>query len=158
MTHPKVAFLVIAALAATAPRATPQQTPESPPATTPPAAATESASKEADDTAALIAKANAAAAAHANARAASMTTRTLTSTEASPTARKKAGEFGFLAEVYNGNTLFCKHDTPLGSRIPLVRCMSAYEFEEYATQLKIARDLLKSKTQCQGGGLCGGLQ
>ena len=156
MTYPKVAFLLIAALAASAPRATPQQTPESPPASTPPAAAT--ASKEADETAALIARANAAAAAHANARAASMTTRTLTRIEASPAAREKAGEFGFLAGVYNGTTLFCKHDTPIGSRIPLVRCMSAYEFEEYATQLEIARDSLQNnlQSQCSNTFSCGG--
>jgi hypothetical protein len=158
MIFPKVAFLVIAALAAGAPRATPQQTPESPPVSTPPAAAaTESASKDAAETAALIARANAAAAANAKARAA-MTTRTLTRIEASPAARKKASEFGFRAEVYNGDTLFCKTDAALGSRIPLTRCMSAYEFEDYATQMKIARDSLQNQLQgqCQNSFSCGG--
>jgi hypothetical protein len=97
--------------------------------------------------------------ANANARAASTATnRSLTKVEASQEARKKAREFGFHAEVYNGTTLFCSADAALGSRIPLTRCMSAYEFEDYAVQLKIARDLMKAKTQCQGGGLCGGLQ
>jgi hypothetical protein len=35
--------------------------------------------------------------------------------------------------------------------------MSAFEFEDYAVQLKIARDMMKSKGQCQGGDVCGGL-
>ena len=98
--------------------------------------------------------------AKANARAASMSTRTLTQAEASRDARKKANEFGFRAEVYNGNTLFCKHDAAIGSRIPLVRCMSAQEFDEYATQMKIARDSLENnlETQCQGKFNCGGMK
>lgn len=148
MIHVKVTLLVIAALGASASRATPRQTPESPPASTPPVAATNGASQEAEETAALIAKANAAAA--ANARAASMATPTATKIEASP-AGKKARDFGFRAEIYNGDTLFCKQDAALGSRIPLTRCMSAQEFEDYATQLKLARDTLQNKLQCTGG-------
>jgi len=160
MSYAKIAFLVIAAFVVSAPRATPQQTSEPPRANAPAeAAATPVPSSETDETAELIAKANAAAAANANARAASMTTRTLTKLEASTAARKKASEFGFSAEVYNGNTLFCKHDAALGSRIPLVRCMSADEFEEYATQLKIARDSIRNnlQTQCYNVLMCGGI-
>lgn len=163
MTNSKVAFLVIAAFASSASWAAQQPAPpESPPASTPaaPAAASTNSANEADETAALIARANAAAAANANARAASMSTRTLTQAEASRDARKKANEFGFRAEVYNGNTLFCKHDAAIGSRIPLVRCMSAQEFDEYATQMKIARDSLENnlETQCQGKFNCGGMK
>jgi len=163
VAYPKVAFLVIAAIAAGAPRASQQQAPEPTPASTPTdaAAVTTGSSSEADETAALIAKANAAAAANANARAASMTTRTLTRIEASAAARKKASEFGFRAEVYNGTTLFCKQDAALGSRIPLTRCMTADEFDDYAVQLKIARDMIQSKAGCNSGkvvgSLCGGL-
>jgi hypothetical protein len=76
-------------------------------------------------------------------------------------ARKKATEYGFHAEVYDGKTMFCKQDAALGSRIKSTRCMGAYEFEDYAVQLKIARDMMQSKTQCQGGkvlgGPCGGI-
>jgi hypothetical protein len=157
VNYPKFASLVIAAIAASAPGAFAQQAPQPPPASTTPAATTDSS--EADQTAALIAKANAVAAANANALAASTTTnRSLTKIPASPEARKKAGEFGFQAEVYNGNTLFCKEDAALGTRIKSKRCMSAYEFEDYSVQLKIARDLMKQKGQCQGGDICGGLQ
>ncbi len=163
MANPKFAFLVIAAFASSASWAAQQPAPpESTPAATPaaPAAASTNSTNEADETAALIAKANAAAAANANARAPSMSTRTLTQAEASREARKKASEFGFRAEVYNGNTLLCKHDAALGSRIPLVRCMSAQEFDEYATQMKIARDSLEHnlETQCQGKFTCGGIK
>lgn len=118
VTYPKLAFLVIATIAASAPRTFAQQAPEPAPASTPPAATavTTGSSSEADQTAALIAKANATAAANANARAASMaTSRSLTKVEASPEARKKASEFGFLAEVFNGTTMFCKEDAALGA-------------------------------------------
>jgi hypothetical protein len=161
VTYSAFAFLAIAAIASGAPGAFAQQTPESPPASTPPpaAAVTTGSTSEADETAALIAKANATAAANANVRAASTAAdRSLTKIEASPEARKKAKEFGFQAEVYNGSTLFCKEDAALGTRIKSKRCMSAYEFEDYSVQLKIARDLMKSKGQCWGGDLCGGIQ
>ena len=36
--------------------------------------------------------------------------------------------------------------------------MSAYDFEDYSAQLKIARDVMKQKNQCLGGDLCGGIQ
>ena len=160
MTYAKFAYLVIATIAASAPGAFAQQAPETSASTPPaPAATTNSSSNEADEVAALIAKANAAAAANANAVAASTThNKSLTEIEASQEERKKAKEFGFQAEVYNGSTLFCKEDAALGTRIKSKRCMSAYEFDDYAVQLKIARDLLKQKNQCQGGDLCGGLQ
>jgi len=164
MTYPKMVFLVIAAIAAGAPRAAQQQTPEPAPASTPTAAATDTtASSEADEAAALIAKANAMAVANANARAASSSTNKSPAklVEASPEARKKAREFGFRAEVYNGSTLFCRQDPVLGSRIPLPRCMTAYEFDDYAVQLKIARDMMQNKGACNSKGtpfsLCGGL-
>jgi hypothetical protein len=163
MRNPKLAFLVVIALAAgTAWAAQQQAAPTSPPASTPaaPAAGSTNVPNDVDETATLIARANAAAAANANARAASMSTRTLTQVEASRESRKKAGEFGFRAEVYNGSTLFCKHDAALGSRIPLVRCMSAQEFDEYSTQMKIARDSIENnlETQCQGKFTCGGIK
>jgi hypothetical protein len=162
----KVTFLLIAAIAASAARAAQQQNPEPAPASTPPAAATVTteSSSEADEAAALIAKANAMAAASANARAASTTTSRSPAklVEASPEARNKAREFGFRAEVYNGTTLFCRQDPVLGSRIPLPRCMTAYEFDDYAVQLKIARDMMQSKTACNSKGTlmspCGGIQ
>jgi hypothetical protein len=165
MTYPKIVFLVIAAIAAGAPRAAQQQNPEPAPAGTPSAEATvtTTSSSEADEAAALIAKANAMAVANANARAASTVTNKSPAklVEASPEARKKAREFGFRAEVYNGTTLFCRQDAILGSRIPLPRCMTAYEFDDYAVQLKIARDLMQNKGACNSKGtpfsLCGGL-
>jgi hypothetical protein len=160
VAYPKFAFLVVIAIAASAAPTFAQQAPQPPAANPPPAAtaiATDSSS-EADQTAALIAKANAAAVANANARAASMSnSRSLTKVEASPEARKKASEFGFQAEVFNGTTMFCKEDAALGTRIKSKRCMSGYEFEDYSAQLKIARDLMKQKGQCQGGDICGGI-
>ena len=166
MTYLKVAFLVLAAIAAGAPRAAQQQNPEPAPASTPTAAATETtaSSAEADEAAALIAKANAMAVANANARAAPTSTNRSRAklVEASPEARKKAREFGFRAEVYNGTTLFCRQDPVLGSRIPLPRCMTAYEFDDYAVQLKIARDMMQNKGACNSKGTltspCGGIQ
>jgi hypothetical protein len=165
MTYPKFAFVVISALAAGVLQASSQQAPESPAASAPAAAAavTTSSSSEAEEAAALIAKANAAAAANANARAASLApNRSLIKVDASPQARKKASEFGFHAEVYNGTTLFCRGDAALGSRIPLTRCMTGDQFDDYAVQLKIARDLMGNKTQCNAGRVsmnpCGGVQ
>jgi hypothetical protein len=104
----------------------------------------------------LIARANAAAAANAK-MAASGTAAPATKEMPSPQAQKKAREYGFHAEVYSGKTMFCKDDATLGTRLASKRCMGAFEFEDYATQLKIARDLMKSKSGCNGGGLCGGL-
>jgi hypothetical protein len=154
VTYPKFAFLVIATIAMSAPRSFAQQVPESASAN-PPSAVTTGPSSEADQTAALIARANAAAAANANARAASMSNnRSLTKVEASADARKKASEFGFHAEVFNGNTMFCKEDAALGTRIKSKRCMSSFEFEDYAMQIKIAREQMQSNNQCQGG-ICG---
>ena len=165
MSYSKFAFLVIAAIAVTGPAAIAQRLPEAPPATEPPPAAevvTTGSSSDAEDAAALMAKVKAMTAANANALAASTATnRSATTAEASPEARKKAREFGFQAEVYNGSTLFCKEDAALGTRIKSKRCMSAYEFEDYAVQMKIARDRLKSSSACQGPkimtNLCGGL-
>ena len=166
MTHPKIAFLVIAALiAAGAPRAraAQQQSPEPAPASAV-AGDTSASSSEADEAAALIAKANAMAVANANARAASTSANRSPGklVEASPEARKKAREFGFRAEVYNGTTLFCRQDPVLGSRIPLPRCMTAYEFDDYIVQLKIARDMMQNKGACNSKGTlmspCGGIQ
>jgi hypothetical protein len=58
--------------------------------------------------------------------------------------------------------MFCKQDAVLGSRLTSKRCMGAIQFEDYAVQLKIARDMMESKGACQGGkatgGACGGLQ
>jgi hypothetical protein len=160
MTYPKLAFLLIAAIAASAPRTYAQHAQQAPEPTAaapaPAAAATTSiSSSEADETAALIARANAAAAANANARAASMSSsRSLTKGEASAEARKKAKEFGFQAEVFNGSTMFCKEDASLGTRIKSKRCMSSFEFEDYAVQLRIAREQMQSNNQCTGG-ICG---
>jgi hypothetical protein len=169
--YSKYVFLIIATIAATAAFAyaqAPEPTPATPastaPAGTAPAASATtapSAASEADETAALIAKANAAAAADAKAAEPAATTPSATKIEPSAEARKKAREFGFHAEIFDGKTMFCKQDAALGSRIKSLRCMDAYEFEDYAVQLKIARDLIQSKTQCQGGkvlgGPCGGL-
>jgi hypothetical protein len=156
MSYPKFTVLLIAGItviAAAASAASPQQPPDS---ATPAATATTSQSSEADETAALIAKANAAAAANSVATARTSGASTAP-TNPSPEARKKANEFGFKAEVYNGKTMFCKDDAALGSRLKSKRCMNSNEFEDYAVQLKIARDLMKVKGQCQGGDICGGL-
>jgi hypothetical protein len=167
--YSKYVFLIIAAIAATAAFAYAQQAPEPTPASTAPAGtapataatAAPGSTSEADETAALIAKANAAAAADAKAAEPAARTASATKIEPSPEARKKAREFGFHAEIFDGKTMFCKQDAALGTRIKSLRCMNADEFEDYAVQLKIARDLMQSKTQCQGGkvlgGPCGGL-
>jgi hypothetical protein len=179
VTYSKFAVLMIAAFAATTASGYVQQAPDSAPvsataaSTTPassaPAASTEPAAtaaaasgpaSEADETAALIAKANAAAT--ANAKAAETAARTpATKIEPSAEARKKASEFGFHAEIFDGKTMFCKQDAALGSRLTSKRCMGAIQFEDYSVQLKIARDMMQSKTACQGGkvlgGPCGGL-
>jgi hypothetical protein len=73
----------------------------------------------------------------------------------SAVARKKASEYGFQAEIINRKTMFCKEEAALGTRLKSKRCMNAYEFEDYSVQLKITRDLLRTKTQCQGGDGCG---
>ena len=57
-----------------------------------------------------------------------------------------------------GKTMFCRDDATLGTRLVSKKCMGADQFEDYAVQLQIARDLMKQKATCQGGGLCGGIQ
>jgi hypothetical protein len=163
VSYSKFAVMIAAVIAGTAASAFAPQAPDSAPASTALAATATAAPRpasEADETAALIAEANAAAA--ANAKAAEPAARTpATKIEPSAEARKKALEFGFHAEIFDGKTMFCKQDAALGSRIKSLRCMDANEFEDYAVQLKIARDMMQSKTQCQGGkvlgGPCGGL-
>jgi hypothetical protein len=155
--------LVLAAAAAAAPVLAGQQNPDSTPTSTqtaikPTASATASATpaSETDDSAALIAQANATAAANAKAEAASAAPAVMK--EPSAAARKKAREYGFHAEIYDGKTMFCRDDATLGTRIPAKRCMDSADFEDYGRMLQIARDMMKAKNQCQGGGICGGLQ
>jgi zona occludens toxin (predicted ATPase) len=142
--HKVLLLLVIGAIAAAASMSRAQEAPEA------------ASASDADDTAALIAKANAAAA--ANAKAAE-TPAAAPKTENEPTAdaRKKAQVYGFHAEIYNGKMMFCKDDATLGTRLASKKCMDTSQFEDYAVQLQIARDLMKQKATCQGGGLCGGL-
>jgi hypothetical protein len=165
MNFPKWAVLTMAAMfaAAAAPAfaLAAQQNPDSaatpaPTAAKPPAPTAASATAaETDDTAALIAQANATAAANAKAEAASAAP---VVKEPSAEARKKAREYGFHAEIYDGKTMFCRDDATLGTRIGSKRCMNSEDFEDYGRMLQIARDTMKAKNQCQGGGLCGGLQ
>jgi hypothetical protein len=157
MTFSKLAAFVIAGTfaAASAPVLA-QQSPASAPA------ATVATSSEADETAALIAKANAAAAVKGQAAGNAAAPR---AAKAPPTAEaiKKAKEYGFHAEVFRGKAFFCREDATVGTRIKATRCIDANAFEDYAVQLQIARDTMK-KDVCQGGktgmlgGPCGGLQ
>lgn len=117
------------------------------------AEAQEAAALEAQETAALIAKANAAAAANTRKGAATAAATPATSARE---ARKRANEYGFHAEVFNGNTLFCRDDAVLGTRFKTKRCMGLDQFADYATQLEIARDTINAKTACSGG-ICGEL-
>ena len=174
MNFPKWAVLTIATTfaAAAVPVLAAQQNPDSTPtaaqtAIKPAASATASATPagEADDTAALIARANAAAA--ANAKAETAAPASLVKKEPSAAASKKAREYGFHAEVYDGKTMFCRDDATLGTRIASKRCMDYEDFEDYGRMLQIARELMRDKNQCQGGaatkakglgGVCGGLE
>lgn len=172
MTFRRPVALTIACLVAVGASAVQQQRPE--PTRTPPAAApvSDPASApgtpqaappvgEADDTAALIAKANAIAAANAKSTAPEIAAPAVKEMP-SAKAQKKAREYGFHAEVYSGNTFFCRDDATVGTRLPSKWCLDANEFEDYAVQLKIARDLMKSKATCNAGKVslaaCGGLQ
>lgn len=167
MNYSKLAVVIAAVIAGTAASAFASQTPDSAPASTAPVAtataatatAAPSPASETDETAVLIAKANAAAAANAKAAETPATTQPAAIIEPTAEARKKAVEFGFHAEIFDGKTMFCKEDAALGSRLKSKRCMDALQFEDYAVQLKIARDMMKSKGQCQGNtSICGGLQ
>jgi hypothetical protein len=155
-----IALLMIAAAT---PVLAAQQSPDPAPtaaqtAPKPAASATVSAvpASDTDDAAVLIAQANATAAANASAQTAPAVT--AAKKEPSAAARKKAREYGFHAEVYDGKTMFCRDDATLGTRIESKRCMNSEDFEDYGRMLQIARDTMKSKNQCQGGSLCGGLQ
>jgi hypothetical protein len=97
---------------------------------------------------AVTAKANAEAAAIARAQAAAAPP------APSREARKKAREYGFRAETVNGKTVFCKVDAPVGTRFVFKRCMESWEFDDYATQLKIARDAMTHRASCSGGSIC----
>jgi hypothetical protein len=157
----KFAVMIVAVIASTTPSGYAQQARDPAPSSTAPAATATvapSPASEADETAALIAKANAAAAANAKAAETAAASESTTKNAPSRQARKKASEFGFRAEIFDGKTMFCKEDAALGSRLTSKRCMDANEFEDYAVQLKIARDMMKSKGQCQGGSICGGIQ
>ena len=159
----RLSCIVLVLAAAAAPVLAAQQSPDPAPtaaaqaATKPAASATASATpaSETDDTAALIAQANATAAANAKAEVASAAP---VVKEPSAEARKKAREYGFHAEIYDGKTMFCRDDATLGTRIGSKRCMNSEDFEDYGRMLQIARDTMKAKSQCQGGSICGGLQ
>ena len=167
MTFSKLAAFVIAGtFAAVSAPVLAQQQPDSTPAATPASAATAATAatptNEADDTAALIAKANAAAAAKAKAVETAAAT---PAGKAAPTAEalRKAKDYGFHAELFSGKTFFCREDATVGTRIKNKRCIDANAFEDYAVQLQVARDTMK-KDVCQGGnvgpvgGACGGLK
>ena len=154
MTFSKLAVVVIAGVfaAASPPVLAVQQNPDSTPAAS---TATPQAS-DSDQAAALITQANAAAA--ANAKAATTEPAASAPIEPSPAARRKARNYGFRAEIYDGKTMFCREDATLGTRLVSKKCMGADQFEDYAVQLQIARDLLRQKATCQGGDICGGIQ
>ncbi|HEV7357837.1 MAG TPA: hypothetical protein VGN99_07560 [Steroidobacteraceae bacterium] len=153
MTFSKLAAFVIAGAFAASAVVWAQQNPGSPPATS---AATPQAS-DADQAASLITQANAAAAASAN-EAATPPATPPTKIEPTTAARKKAMNYGFHAEIYDGKTMFCRDDATLGTRLVSKKCMGADQFEDYAVQLQIARDLMRQKATCQGGDICGGIQ
>lgn len=154
MTFSKLVVIVIAGVFAVASAAvSAQQNPDSPPATS---AATPQSS-DADQAAALITQANAAAAASAK-EAATPPAAPATKIEPSPAARRKAQNYGFHAEIYDGKTMFCRDDATLGTRLVSKKCMGADQFEDYAVQLQIARDLMRQKATCNGGDICGGIQ
>lgn len=154
MTFSKLAVFVIAGVLAAASTAlSAQQNADSKPATS---AATPQAS-DADDAATLIAQANAAAAASAKA-ATTEPAAPAPKVEPTAAARRKAQNYGFHAEIYDGKTFFCRDDATLGTRLVSKRCMGADQFEDYAVQLQIARDLMKQKATCNSGDICGGLQ
>jgi hypothetical protein len=171
MTFSKLAAFVIAGtFAAASSLVLAQQSPDSTssagaPAAAPasaPAATTATPTSEADETAALIAKANAAAA--GKAKAAEVAAAAPAGKGApTPEAVRKAKDYGFHAELFSGKTFFCREDATVGTRIKNKRCIDANAFEDYAVQLQIARDTMK-KDVCQGGktgmlgGPCGGLQ
>jgi hypothetical protein len=154
MTFSKLAVIVmVGMLAAAGTAVSAQQNPDSTPAAT--AAAPQAG--DPDQAAALITQANAAAAANAKAATADPAA-PAPKIEPSPAARKKAMNYGFHAEIYDGKTMFCRDDATLGTRLVSKKCMGADQFEDYAVQLQIARDLMRQKATCQGGDICGGIQ
>jgi hypothetical protein len=165
LTFTKSAFLMVAAMVSAASAPVFGQSPNPPPpapASTSSEESTAAAASEADEAAALIAKANAAAAAKAKIPAAPATA-SGTTTGPTPEALRKAKDFGFHAELFSGQTFFCREDATVGTRIKNKRCIDASQFEDYAVQLQIARDTIK-KDVCQGGNVgpvgtaCGGLK
>jgi hypothetical protein len=114
VNHPNFVFVVLLVVTIASPVFS-QQAPDPTSANTAPAAtATTSASttNEAEETAALIAKANAAAI--TNARPA-VPTAPIAINLPSALARKKASEYGFQAEIINRKTMFCKEAATLGT-------------------------------------------
>jgi hypothetical protein len=153
MTFSQLAVCVIAVIATASAAVSAQQNPDSTSATS----AATPAPGDADQAAALIAQANAAAAASAK-EAAIAPAAPAPKIEPSPAARRKAQNYGFRAEIYDGKTFFCREDATLGTRLVSKKCMGADQFEDYAVQLQIARDLMRQKATCQGGDICGGIQ
>ena len=150
MTFSKSAsFIIAGVLAATSVALSAQQKPDATPAAT---AATPAG--DADPAAALVAQANAAAAASAKAAQIAPAAPSI-KIEPSPAARKKAMNYGFHAEIYDGKTWFCRDDATLGTRLVSKKCMNADEFEDYGVQLKNVRDMLRQKGYCTGGDVCG---
>jgi hypothetical protein len=159
-------FAFAAAFTAASVPAIAQQKPDATPASVASTTAitTTSSKPEADDTGDLIAAANTAAAANAKPAPSQMVAINKGVIEPTQKARKKAREFGFHEEIYDGKTFFCKDDATLGTRVPTKKCMDAMGFEDYSTQLEFARDTMH-KDVCQGGGAgglhmnpCGGVQ
>jgi hypothetical protein len=148
-------FIMAGVFAAGTAAVSAQQNPDSTTAAPAASAATTPAS-DAEQAAALIAHANEAAAANAK-EATTASASASAKVEPSAAARKKAQQYGFHAEIYSGKTMFCRDDATLGTRLVSKKCMGADQFEDYAVQLQIARDLMKQKATCQGGDICGGI-
>jgi hypothetical protein len=126
-----IAFAQQASDAAKTP-ATPSSTPAAPGST--PASSSDSADAEAAATAALIAKANAAAAAATAKSPAKITDEA--------TLAKMAKKAGWHTEVQNGNTLYCRQSTDLGTRFSSKKCATWTQLAVVLEQQQYEKDQL----------------
>jgi hypothetical protein len=148
--NPKIfPIMLMSAIAMGAVCATAQQASdaaETRPANASQTTAANSTSDDADAaaTAAIIAKANAAAAKAAT---------TAANKEAGDAAlAKKAIQFGWRPETQHGNSVYCRDDPVVGSRLSARRCVGPVQLANLLEQAAFDRERLRTSA-C--GGVCG---
>lgn len=68
----------------------------------------------------------------------------------------KARGLGYFPRQQNGTTVYCKRETPLGSRLPETTCVSADAIADAVRRAAETQQELTRARACSGGTACAG--